>query len=79
MPQVLQKLIKRNFGKQEVHTKKKLIDKKIEFAYKWCEKYKLKSWVGAVMPGNYNHGDNYSYEDQINFITYIIKKLKEKN
>jgi hypothetical protein len=58
---------------------KKLIDDKINYAYNWCEKYNLKSWVGAVMPGNYNHGDNYSYKDQINFITYIIKKLKEKN
>jgi len=31
------------------------------------------------MPGNYNHGDNYSYKEQINFITYIIKKLQDKN
>jgi hypothetical protein len=58
---------------------KKLIDDKINYAYNWCKKHHMKSWVGAVMPGNYNHGDDYTYDEQINFITYLIKKLKEKN
>ena len=58
---------------------KKLIDDKINYAYKWCKKYNMKSWVGAVMPGDYNHGDNFTYQEQINFITYLITKLKQKN
>jgi hypothetical protein len=58
---------------------KQLIENKINYAYKWCKKYNLKSWVGAIMPGNYNKGDNYSQEEQIRFITFVLKKLKEKN
>ncbi|QCI29200.1 glycoside hydrolase family 5 protein [Caminibacter pacificus] len=56
-------------GTQE---EKELITKKATFAKKWCEKYHLYSWVGAIMPGDYNKGDHYSYDEQKNFMKAII-------
>jgi hypothetical protein len=63
---------------KETKYEKNLIDKKIDYTYKWCKQHHMYGWVGAIMPGNYNHGDNYSIEEQINFIKYVIFRLKEK-
>jgi len=58
---------------------KKLIYNKAKFAKEWCNNHGLYSWVGAVMPGNYNKGDYYSQEDQIKFIKTLIDVQKEFN
>jgi len=54
---------------------KELISKKTTYAYKWCNKRNLFSWVGAIMPGNYNKGDTYSYVQQKLFMKTIIDNL----
>jgi len=51
---------------------KSLIDKKARYAKEWCEKYGLYSWVGALMPGDYNKGDHYTYDQQKNFMKAVI-------
>ena len=58
---------------------KKLITNKAEYAKKWCKKHHLYSWVGAIMPGNYNKGNSYTLDEQIKFMKEIINthaKLK---
>ena len=61
-----------NGNKDEV----KLIREKVDFAYNFCKKRGLYSWVGALMPGNYNKGDTYSNKEQISFMKAIIDNLK---
>jgi hypothetical protein len=56
---------------------KELIDKKIVYAHAWCKKHSLYSWMGALMPGDYNHGDNFTQAQQIAFIGYTLKRLKD--
>jgi len=55
------------------------IVKKIAYAKKWCEKHKLFSWVGAWMPGNYNHGNTVGIKDQIKFSRFLSCELRKNN
>jgi len=54
---------------------KKMIPLKTKIAYNWSIKYHIPTWVGAWMPGNYNHGNNYSIKEQISFSKFMIKNL----
>ncbi len=45
---------------------KLLILDKINAALTWQEHTGIRTWVGAWMPGNYNHGNNYSVSEQVN-------------
>jgi len=56
---------------------KKVIPRKTKIAYKWSVNNNIPTWVGAWMPGNYNHGDTYSIDKQIEFSKYMIKYLKK--
>ncbi|MRJ06073.1 MAG: hypothetical protein C6I01_00940 [Epsilonproteobacteria bacterium] len=49
---------------------------KPKYAYQWLQEHHLKGWVGAVMPGNYNHGDTYTIEQQKEFMGKVIDALK---
>lgn len=54
---------------------KKLIDDKINTALKWQKETGIPTWVGAWMPSNYNDGDNYSIDEQVEFAKYIVQQL----
>ena len=56
---------------------KKMIIKKTKFANKWSKTHKIPTWVGAWMPGNYNHGDTYNINEQIKFSKFMIDTLKK--
>ena len=57
----------------------KMIPKKTKFAYEWSIKNHIPTWVGAWMPGNYNHGNTYNKYEQIEFSKFMINTLKEYN
>ena len=56
---------------------KRVVPLKTKIAYKWSEKNHIPTWVGAWMPGNYNHGNTYSINEQIKFSKYMIENLKK--
>ena len=55
---------------------KKLIEDKIQAALDYQKKTGLYSWVGAWMPGNYNHGNNYTVSEQVVFATFMSCALR---
>jgi len=57
----------------------KMIPLKTKIAYKWSIKHHIPTWVGAWMPGNYNHGNTYSIQEQIIFSKFMIQILKKYN
>lgn len=52
-----------------------LITEKIEMALSWQQKTGIPTWVGAWMPGNYNDGNDYSIEEQVQFASYMTEQL----
>lgn len=54
---------------------KKLITDKIELALEWQEKNNVPTWVGAWMAGNYNDGNHYTVQEQVNFATFMTAQL----
>ncbi len=55
---------------------KKLITDKIQAALDYQKKTGLYSWVGAWMPGNYNHGNDYTVSEQVVFATFMSCALR---
>jgi hypothetical protein len=55
---------------------KALITKKVAYAHAWCKKHKLYSWMGAMMPGDYNHANSYTPQEEVAFVEYLLKTLK---
>ena len=55
----------------------KMIPLKTKIAHQWSIKHHIPTWVGAWMPGNYNHGDNYTIKQQIEFSKFMIQNLKK--
>lgn len=53
----------------------KLITDKINTALEWQEETGIPTWVGAWMPGNYNDGDDYSIDEQVEFAKYMVQQL----
>ena len=47
----------------------------ITAAKQWSNKTHIYTWVGAWMPGNYNHGDNISIGAQMSFASYMSCSL----
>ncbi len=54
---------------------KALITKKIEAALAWQKETGIYTWVGAWMPGDYNHGNHYSIPEQVRFATFVACQL----
>lgn len=52
-----------------------LIDEKIKLALDWQKQTNVPTWVGAWMPGNYNDGDDYTIDEQIQFAGYMTEQL----
>ena len=55
---------------------KKLIEDKVQAALDYQKKTGLYSWVGAWMPGNYNHGNDYTISEQVFFATFMSCALR---
>jgi len=64
------------FGKNKFD--KQMIEKKVKYGYLFSKYHNLYSWVGAIMPGNYNKGDTFPINKQIEFIVYIKHLLLDK-
>ena len=56
---------------------KVMIPKKTKFAYEWSQQHYIPTWVGAWMPGNYNHGNTYDIKEQIKFSKFMTDTLKK--
>ncbi|MGY0374671.1 glycoside hydrolase family 5 protein [Clostridium sp. JNZ J1-5] len=54
---------------------KKMITDKVDSALEWQNKTKIPTWVGAWMPSNYNDGDDYSINEQVEFSKYMVQQL----
>lgn len=54
---------------------KKLITDKIELALEWQEKNNIPTGVGAWMAGNYNDGNHYTVQEQVNFASFMTEQL----
>ena len=52
-----------------------LIKHKIELALAWQKQTGIPTWVGAWMPGNYNDGDDYSIDEQVQFAGFMTEQL----
>lgn len=58
---------------------KELINAKIKYAYDFQNSNDVYTWVGAIMPSNYNDGDSYTIDEQISFISYVKDCLNDKS
>lgn len=56
--------------------KKKIMDK-IKCALDWQKANNIPTWVGAWMPGDYNDGNHYTVEEQIQFAQFMTKSLSD--
>lgn len=54
---------------------KKLITDKIDLALAWQKATGVPTWVGAWMAGNYNDGNDYTIEEQVNFASFMVQSL----
>jgi hypothetical protein len=50
---------------------KALLRQHFETALAWQKAHNIPIWIGAIMPGDYNHGDHYSIAQQVHFATFI--------
>ncbi len=48
-------------------------------AIAWQRTHHIPVWIGAIMPGNYNHGDDYTIDEQKNFANFIACTFKRYN
>lgn len=53
----------------------KLINDKINTVLTWQKETGIPTWVGAWMPGNYNDGNNYSVNEQVQFAKFMVQQL----
>jgi hypothetical protein len=58
------------------HEKKLILDK-IRYAYNWQEKHHIYTWVGAWMPSDYNHGNDYTIKEQVKFAHFMSCALRK--
>lgn len=54
---------------------KKLVSDKIGYAVAWQQQTGIPTWVGAWMAGNYNDGDDYTMEEQLQFASFMCSSL----
>lgn len=54
---------------------KAIIKRKISVALQWQKQTGIYTWVGAWMPGDYNHGNHYSVPEQVRFATFVTCQL----
>lgn len=47
-------------------------------AMNWQEQTGIYTWVGAWMPGNYNHGNSYSIDEQMAFAQFMCQELSKR-
>ncbi len=54
---------------------KRLVTQKIAAALAWQRSTGVYTWVGAWMPGDYNHGNHYTVAEQVQFATFVACQL----
>ncbi len=54
------------------------IEQRADAAIAWSHANGIPVWEGAWMPGNYNHGNNYSIDQQISFATDFINVMNDR-
>ena len=45
--------------------------RELETALRWQQRHGIYIWIGAIMPGDYNHGDHYPIEAQVRFARFF--------
>ncbi|MPN35119.1 hypothetical protein SDC9_182614 [bioreactor metagenome] len=55
----------------------KLINDKINTVLTWQKETGIPTWVGAWMPGNYNDGNDYSVNEQVQFAKFMVQQLNK--
>jgi len=55
---------------------KNTILRAIRAAKQWQDATGIRTWVGAWMPGNYNHGNDYSVPEQVQFARFMACALR---
>ena len=55
------------------------ITEKINLALEWQKSTGIPTWVGAWMAGNYNDGNDYSIEEQVDFARLMTEALTGAN
>ncbi len=48
----------------------------VQDAIAWQRTHHIPVWIGAIMPSNYNHGDDYTIEEQKHFAHFIACTFK---
>ena len=71
----------RKHGKKNLWTtgtpaEKNAILTAIDAAHDWQKQTGIRTWVGAWMPGNYNHGNDYSVPEQVQFARFMTCALR---
>jgi len=56
---------------------KKLLTDRFDTALNW-QKNNVPTWVGAWMSNNFNHGNEYSIKEQVEFATFVSKELQKR-
>jgi len=56
---------------------KKLLTDRFDTALNW-QKDHVPTWVGAWMSNNFNHGNEYSIKEQVEFATFVSKELQKR-
>jgi hypothetical protein len=57
-------------------SEKELVKKHLQTALMWQKKHNIPIWIGAIMTGDYNHGDHYTIAQQVHFATFISSLFK---
>jgi hypothetical protein len=52
-------------------SEKAIFERELQMALRWQHEHGIEIWMGAVMPGDYNHGDHYTIEAQEHFARFF--------
>ena len=56
-----------------------LFERHLATALAWQKRHHIPIWIGAIMPGDYNHGDHYTIKEQTDFATYFSCLFRRYN
>ncbi len=55
---------------------RRIFVQRLEKALAWQKHHRIPIWIGAIMPGDYNHGNHYTIKEQADFATYFSCLLR---
>jgi hypothetical protein len=56
---------------------KRLFRSYFQEALRWQKRTRIPIWIGAIMPGDYNHGDHYTIKQQVAFATFFSRLFRK--